>query len=63
MSTTTSRTKSLNDRNTSRQTETASEISQDIIEAVIKYGREKPASAALICLGVGFVLGWKLKPW
>lgn len=27
------------------------------------YVQQKPESAALICLGVGFILGWKLKPW
>ena len=25
--------------------------------------RENPEAAALWCLGIGFVLGWKLKPW
>ncbi len=28
-----------------------------------RYVQEKPETAALICLGVGFILGWKLKPW
>jgi hypothetical protein len=28
-----------------------------------KYAEENPASAALWCVGIGFVLGWKLKPW
>jgi hypothetical protein len=27
------------------------------------YARENPESAALWCFGIGFVLGWKLKPW
>ena len=25
--------------------------------------RKHPEAAALWCLGIGFVLGWKLKPW
>jgi hypothetical protein len=25
--------------------------------------RENPEAAALWCFGIGFVLGWKLKPW
>ena len=25
--------------------------------------KENPEAAALWCLGIGFVLGWKLKPW
>lgn len=28
-----------------------------------EYVREKPGVVALWCLGIGFVLGWKLKPW
>lgn len=28
-----------------------------------EYARENPETVALWCLGVGFVLGWKLKPW
>lgn len=27
------------------------------------YAREKPGTAALVCLGVGFVLGWRLRHW
>jgi len=27
------------------------------------YVHQQPEKAALICLGVGFILGWKLKPW
>jgi hypothetical protein len=37
--------------------------SQDIIEYLRDYAREKPEVAALWCFGIGFVLGWKLKPW
>ncbi|MEQ8791386.1 MAG: hypothetical protein RIC55_34305 [Pirellulaceae bacterium] len=28
-----------------------------------EFARQKPEIAALTCLGVGFFLGWKLKPW
>ena len=28
-----------------------------------QYVEQQPEMAAIICLGVGFVLGWKLKPW
>ncbi len=27
------------------------------------YARAKPEVAAMWCFGIGFVLGWKLKPW
>lgn len=27
------------------------------------YTKAKPGTAALVCLAIGFVLGWKLKPW
>ena len=27
------------------------------------YARERPEVCALWCFGIGFILGWKLKPW
>lgn len=36
---------------------------EDLIEYVRAYTRERPEVVALTCLGVGFILGWKLKPW
>lgn len=27
------------------------------------YARQRPRAMALACLAVGFVLGWRLKPW
>jgi len=36
---------------------------EDIIQYLREYAREKPDVAALWCFGIGFVLGWKLKPW
>lgn len=35
----------------------------DMINSARKFVREQPETAALWCLGIGFVLGWKLKPW
>jgi ElaB/YqjD/DUF883 family membrane-anchored ribosome-binding protein len=46
-----------------RAAQSTPEATQDMMEAVTEYARENPGYAALICLGVGFVLGWKLKPW
>lgn len=37
--------------------------SVDLIDYAKEYARAKPEVAALWCLGVGFILGWKLKPW
>lgn len=36
---------------------------RDLIEYAQTYAREKPDVAALWCFGVGFIVGWKLKPW
>jgi len=34
------------------------------ITAIIKeYARERPEVVALWTFGIGFVLGWRLKPW
>lgn len=35
----------------------------DMVTYLKDYAREEPAVAALVYLGVGFILGWKLKPW
>ena len=36
---------------------------EDIYKYCVDYARERPDVAALWCFGIGFVLGWKLKPW
>jgi hypothetical protein len=35
----------------------------DLVEYVRQYARQKPEVAAMWCFGIGFVVGWKLKPW
>ncbi len=35
----------------------------DLVEYFQQYTRERPTVVALWCLGIGFVLGWRLKPW
>lgn len=35
----------------------------DLLNYFRTYARQKPETAALVCIGIGFVLGWKLKPW
>lgn len=35
----------------------------DLITYLRNYARQEPEVAACVCLGVGFILGWKLKPW
>jgi hypothetical protein len=37
--------------------------SRDLVEYLRLYASEKPKVTALWCFGIGFVLGWKLKPW
>jgi len=36
---------------------------RDLVAYFREYAREKPTVVALWCLGIGVVLGWKLKPW
>lgn len=43
--------------------ENAKELSHDFVEYVKAYARENPGTAALWCFGIGFVVGWKMKPW
>jgi hypothetical protein len=35
----------------------------DLLVYLREYARERPEVVALTCLTIGFVLGWKLKPW
>ena len=46
-----------------RNTPDAMRPADDIVSYLKAYAREKPDVAALWCFGIGFVLGWKLKPW
>jgi hypothetical protein len=36
---------------------------EDFMTYLREYTRVRPEVVALTCLGVGFILGWKLKPW
>lgn len=38
-------------------------IVDDLVAYLRKYAKERPQTLALACLGLGFVLGWRLKPW
>jgi hypothetical protein len=50
------------DRQAERQ-EAALRLGDDVLNYARQYARERPDVVALWCLGVGFILGWKLKPW
>ncbi|TWT91096.1 hypothetical protein Mal64_14950 [Pseudobythopirellula maris] len=47
----------------SRYSQPSPETPPDMVTYLKDYARAKPDVAALWCFGVGFVLGWKLKPW
>jgi len=42
---------------------TMENMAHDALDRVKDYARANPTSFALWALGIGFVLGWKLKPW
>ncbi len=48
---------------TGETNENARQPTHDIGEYLKQYARDNPGTAALWCLGIGFVLGWKMKPW
>ena len=35
----------------------------DVVQYLRQYATEKPDVAALWCLGLGIIIGWKIKPW
>jgi hypothetical protein len=43
--------------------EQAAEVLHGARQAFCRFAREQPEVTALCCLGIGFILGWKLKPW
>ena len=49
--------------NSASSPQTEMKLVDDLLDYFQKYARERPERLALVCLGVGFVLGWKLKPW
>ncbi|MCE9548553.1 MAG: hypothetical protein K8T25_24010 [Planctomycetia bacterium] len=43
--------------------EQAVEATESAVEFFKDYARERPEVVALWAFGIGFALGWKLKPW
>jgi hypothetical protein len=39
------------------------QIVEDLAAYFRRYASQRPGTVALACLGLGFILGWKLKPW
>jgi hypothetical protein len=50
-------------RQASDSLSTEFELGRDILEYLREYAREKPEMVGLWCFSIGFILGWKLKPW
>ncbi len=42
---------------------TLEHMTEDALDRLRGFARENPVSFGLWALGIGFVLGWKLKPW
>lgn len=63
--TTTAKVESAAERNCPEEIAGDAELTatQAAYECFRAYARERPGVVALWCLGLGFVLGWKLKPW
>ena len=61
--TSTASNRNVRTRQNDRKVESPTEIKHDLTEAVLDYARENPGYAALTCVAIGFILGWKLKPW
>lgn len=40
-----------------------SDAARDALSIFQDYAKDRPDVVALTCLGVGFILGWKMKPW
>ena len=42
---------------------TLESYANEAVDRVKQYARDEPITFALVALGIGFVLGWRLKPW
>lgn len=67
---TTTKTQSTNRTQASRSSQAVAnddprfaDVAADAMDSFRVYARKRPEVVAMWCLGVGFVLGWKLKPW
>ncbi len=38
-------------------------VGETMVEKIEDFARENPISFGLYAMGIGFVLGWRLKPW
>jgi hypothetical protein len=45
------------------ETSTVESFATDTLDRVKQYARDEPIAFALWAFGIGFVLGWRLKPW
>jgi hypothetical protein len=63
MATTSTSYRSGETRSQSLESTRQHDMGHDLIDYFREYAREKPEVAALWCFGIGFILGWKLKPW
>ncbi|HEY1068844.1 MAG TPA: hypothetical protein VGE52_22175 [Pirellulales bacterium] len=52
-----------NQINSNIREEEGKDLLNDAVTYLREYAQEKPETLALWCFGIGFVLGWKLKPW
>ena len=39
------------------------EAAERALESATRFVHEQPVTTALWALGIGFILGWRLKPW
>jgi hypothetical protein len=62
-SSTRERTVPISQNETQVQVEPREPTTKSAVEHFREYGRERPGVLALWCFGIGFVIGWKLKPW
>jgi hypothetical protein len=45
------------------QSGTLEHTARDVMDRLTGFARENPMAFGLWAFGIGFVLGWKLKPW
>lgn len=63
MNTTTAQTSSRIGSHQGQEQQPSLHPAEDAVDYLKSYARQNPETVAIWCFCIGFIVGWKLKPW